>query len=661
MTDQNHSAEPFHRELTIEPDPHAWAGAPVLVMTACDSNYLGHATALARSMDAFSGQQHLLVHVVNPTRDDIALLRNLSSSLRNMTLHISAERVVLPDADSMVPYYASARFLRMAELLADKAGRVPLFVLDADALFVGKLELDFSDKPEAEICLRRRDLKAPTADHLRVAAGAVWARDSDGAEAFMRGVAETLVERFSRGQEVWFVDQLVLLQHIEAGTGNAHVRNLKTKFSDWKMSEDAVVWTGKGESKYLDVRYLMIRYMFDDDPGRRASARRLLHEFSTIMPEKLSEGTSERIRQVEVVSKRTRCAIFLPRLDLPWKRTGLTADGRAPALAQDTVELRLWWKRFAMELARTILNRDAEPIMVEIPAWEITPERVDAEGADLAFIPHRCDIDFGPTKTPRQFYMQEYFRHVFVVDPHGWSASSSVYPVSAESLPPAVLGAWDEYRAAFKRGRLGSKFDQQMASSRRELEERRQLPEGGYIFYPLQVPNDQSIRYFSDVDQALALDSVVRVAGQVGLTLVLKEHPANRASMREFRERHHGAGILWSDANVHDLIRYSNGVVTINSGVGFEALLGMQPVVCLGRAEYDAAAHRATPQDLLEVWQHAVVEPVEERLRRYSRFVDWFLARHAIDLSRPIAGQYVLDRRVGEAIASARRRGERRV
>jgi len=645
---------PFERKITRDPSPVAWAGAPLLVLTACDSAYVGHAIALARSMDAFSGAHHLMIHVVNPDEGDIARLELLANSMQSVTLHISTEQVELPVAASSRAYYASARFIRMAELLGG-GEPVPLLALDADALAVGPLTLDFSDKPEAEICLRRRDLKGPVEDHLRIAAGAVWVRNTPRVQKFMDGVASDLLAEFASGKGEWFVDQLVLLKHVLAETGDAQVRNLKSKFSDWSMLDDAVFWTGKGDRKYLDVRYLLLREAFDEDATRRDTARLLHARLNSRIPAERQGDVGRKLRQSLAHSRRPRVAIFLPRLDLPWKQSGMRVDGRAPIPSADTVELRLWWKQFAMELARTLTDRGVTPVLVEIPAWEITPERIDGEDVDLAFVPHRCELDFGPTQTVRRFYMQEYFRHVFVLDRNGWSAASSVYPVDANALSPAVLGAWDHYCEAFRNGTLRSKFAQEKPSSRLDLRARGEIPSSPFIFYPLQVPHDQSIRYFSDVDQNRALELVHDLAVRTGLSLVLKEHPANRASMKTYRERYRAPFITWSEAHIHDLLRHASGVVTINSGVGFEALLAGKPIVCLGRAEYDTSVHRAGPDDLYEAWNAAISEPDDVRLRRYGRFVDWFLGRHAVDLTRPYAGRYVLDRLVQEALAEATR------
>lgn len=325
--------------------------------------------------------------------------------------------------------------------------------------------------------------------------------------------------------------------------------------------------------------------------------------------------------------------------------------GPAPQ-SEDTIELRLWWKRFAMALSHALTRSGCFVSTVEIPAWDITPERVDEDGFDFAFVPHRCRSDFQPRRTPVAFYMQEFFRHVFVVDEDGWSAAASIYPVDASRLPGAVLGAWDDYRSRLARGELASKMSQAPSMSRDELVARGSIPAGKYAFFPLQVPHDQSIERFSDVSQMEALLAASEWLGKAGVALVLKEHPANRGSAREYRQALAGAPhVHWSDANVHDIARHAQGVVTLNSGVGFEAMLIGKPIVSFARVEYDAVTHHATPATFGKAWKAALAEDADDRITRYSRFVDWFLARYAVDLSRPHAAQQSLYKIVSKALA----------
>ncbi len=643
----------FARSASVLPTPAPWQGAPLLLLTAVDKGYLGHAIALARSLDEYAAGHHLLVHLINPDAESLSRLQASARNLRRLHLHVSSEKVRLPATASKAAYYASARFLRLAELLQGPDA-VPVLALDADAVAVGALTLDFSDKQETEICLRRRRSAEAGSRHLDVAAGAVWARPTPRARTFMQAVADDLVDAFAKGEAQWFIDQEVLARHVDAATAQTKVRNLKSKFADWNMGPDAVFWMGKGDRKYRDLRYLLVRGGFDEDPARRRDAARLADAYADALAPAHRDPQVVQAARMAQSRQRLQAALFLPRLDLPWKASGLDRDGRPTALTGDTVEVRLWWKRFAISASNALGRLGVDARTVELPAWEITPERVDAEGIDLALVAHRSNGDFHGQQTPTWFFMQEYFRSVFVLDPSGWGAGSSIYPVDCATLPPAVLGAWDDYRAAFLQGRLDSKFGQADRAAWPALVARRELPEQPYIFMPIQIPDDRVIVDFSDVGMADALQAALALAKQDGCRLVVKAHPASRARTRDLAACIDDPCVLWTQAHVHDALAHSRGVVTVNSGVGFEALLSNVPVVCLGRTEYDTTAHAATLATLPHVWRDACAEPDDRREQRYARFVDWFLARHAVDLSRPEQAGRVLNRLLVDALARIR-------
>jgi hypothetical protein len=645
----------FRRRLLSEDPREGWSGAELLLVTACDSGFVEHAESLARSLDRFSPGAHLLVHLVNPTQEANSRLEELASELRHTRIHCSREQVRLTDPTQKRAYYASARFFRLREIMRDDGP--PFLVVDADALVVGPIDGDFTSKPEAEICLRRRDLAGTAGeiveDHLRVAAGAVWVKSTKRSRQFFDAVVADLTTAFDDGSARWFVDQRVLGKHVAAATADAQVRNLKTKYADWSFRDDSKIWMGKGDRKQFDIRYVLLRESFQRDPLLRKQASDLFAAWCRRLPEEARGDLGRRLIELDrrESSSRTRAGIFLPRLDLPWKPYRGDAP---PPLRSDTIELRLWWKRFSIELANSLSRQGADVEVLEVPAWEITAANVEARNLDLAFIPHRTRDDFGPCGTPHRFFMQEYLSSVFVLDPMGWSGASSIYPVEPTKLPPAVLGAWEHYREKFRERHLVSKFAQVASAPRAALVARQDLPERDYAFFPLQIPHDLSLRYFSDVSMADALDAVVSWARREGIALVLKEHPANRECMKPFRAAYHGPGITWSEANVHDILAYSAGVITLNSGIGFEALLAERPLVTLARTEYDAVGWKTTPDGIASAWHSAVAEPQATRATRYGRFVDWFLARQAIDVARPEVSRRVLDRHVRDSLAAAR-------
>jgi hypothetical protein len=76
--------------------------------------------------------------------------------------------------------------------------------------------------------------------------------------------------------------------------------------------------------------------------------------------------------------------------------------------------------------------------------------------------------------------------------------------------------------------------------------------------------------------------------------------------------------VLQVDANVHTLIRHAHAVITVNSGVGIEALLGGAAVYTSGLSEWYLAANKITSLDdianafcdqpvLMDSWQEKLL------------------------------------------------------
>lgn len=352
--------------------------------------------------------------------------------------------------------------------------------------------------------------------------------------------------------------------------------------------------------------------------------------------------TNSLSRGAEIVNK---VIIFLPRLDLPWKQ--LDMGKQYPLLSEDVLKLRLYWKEFVVRLANVLERSGMGVEVLEIPAWEITREKVEQLGVSLAFIPHRCNLDFEEGKTPVLFYMQEYFKSVFVVNDKGWSASSSLYPFDGRAIEENSYGTYESYQEKLFKHDLSSKFDQKerqsfsLLASKRQIPSKRSLLNFGsrvgvpYIFFPLQIPHDQSIKYFSDYSEEEIVQSLVNWGKENEVPIVLKPHPANKKIMKQFYDYVDGINIFWSDAHVHDLISYSTAVFTINSGVGFESLFHEKPVVTFGRAEYDCVTFRANLDNISDAWSYCIGENQDQLGSKYKEFIDWFLNEYAIDMSNP--------------------------
>lgn len=123
--------------------------------------------------------------------------------------------------------------------------------------------------------------------------------------------------------------------------------------------------------------------------------------------------------------------------------------------------------------------------------------------------------------------------------------------------------------------------------------------EKNYYVFALQVHNDFQIRVHSDLKKVEAyIDLVIKSFSEfapVGTKLVLKHHPMDRG-YRNYKKLIQNCAIRYGvlnrveyfcDIHLPTLLKYSRGMVTVNSTTGIQALFHGIPVKALGRALYN--------------------------------------------------------------------------
>lgn len=611
-------------ELSIQPDD-------LVIFSACDSAYVQYAVPLIKSLDIFSPGFHFILHVVNPTEQVLNKLSKLSCELNRTALSVTYEKVDLEGRsdESQKTYYACARFIRLSELLESSSNEY--LVLDADSLFINFIDRDFTDKQVAEICIRRRDqTDADVPMHLAVATGTLWCQSTPQVRSLINEIASSIEDAFDSHKEKWFLDQISFSTAMYKNKKKLSVYNIKSKYADWSFNEDSIIWAAKGEIKNNDLRFKALQNILLDTSANQLTGRKLLNELNFKKNKNLSFESIRVSARLPLVA-----SVILPRLDLPWKQP--SGDVRtASNISADTVNLRLNWKEFTVYLGYFLEKAGILVETIEVPAWEINSSYVDSLAADLVFVPHRCADEFQNCRTPVFFYMQEFFRWVFTVDRSGWSAASSRYPFHAATISSVhdQSKVYDSYKARLEDNNLASKFSQHARLTADSILQNNLLSRQDFIFFPLQIPHDQSITKFSEYSELEVLEAVVAWCRKVGKSLIIKEHPANRKSADAFKALYQGDGVYWSDLHVYDLIEYCEAVFTINSGVGLEALFFNKPVITFGRVEYDCVTHHATPGSIQLAWEAAKSEPSIQRLKRIKAFMNEFFDDYAVDLSR---------------------------
>lgn len=118
-----------------------------------------------------------------------------------------------------------------------------------------------------------------------------------------------------------------------------------------------------------------------------------------------------------------------------------------------------------------------------------------------------------------------------------------------------------------------------------------QIGNAPFVFVPLQVSGDTQIHALGGWIHGIPqfIDEVAQAAEHLpaGWRVIFREHPSDKHGNAEQLSRLLGPRVaVDNETDTFDLVRRSQGVVTVNSSVGLQALLLERAVLVLGRANY---------------------------------------------------------------------------
>ena len=178
----------------------------------------------------------------------------------------------------------------------------------------------------------------------------------------------------------------------------------------------------------------------------------------------------------------------------------------------------------------------------------------------------------------------------FSFDSLGYAGFSTL--ANMTSLPKEYEGAekfqevekiWMQIQKDFVEKRI-SKYAQEGVSFLRTTRK--------FVFLPLQVITD-SVSKLSYINELDLIDILAQVLPKLGYDLVIKRHPKCNEELIEKKllelSAHQNIEII--DAPIFVILQKASAVVTVNSGVGLEALLYGKRVITTGAAEYAYATN----------------------------------------------------------------------
>lgn len=223
------------------------------IFTSCDSKYfMDHGLTLIKS--CFDHGHSIRVNIVNPTDRVDGKVKKLHDDHRDKFNYSYDYSQKNPDRS----YFASSRFLILSNLLTACEFKEDYLVVDTDSFFMRPFPEIPKDK-EFGIMLREPDNPANEWERrgMLCAAGLVYVRHD--ATLLARRVAEKIRSYGLR----WFVDQVALheaYKEIYEQPGQEDkVFYFDLEHLDWEFSDDSIIWSGKGNRKSTNKKYLEMK------------------------------------------------------------------------------------------------------------------------------------------------------------------------------------------------------------------------------------------------------------------------------------------------------------------------------------------------------------------------------------------------------------------
>lgn len=168
----------------------------------------------------------------------------------------------------------------------------------------------------------------------------------------------------------------------------------------------------------------------------------------------------------------------------------------------------------------------------------------------------------------------------------GWSNFSELSAteiITACNVPAQVVSEFFDVEKQRVIGGNISKYGQPPATKVERLPEK-------YIFVALQILAD-AVSQNAFVTPFEMIDEVIETARKTGICVVIKRHPMCNAPevTAHLSKLKFDRNVVLSTSSIHPLIRGSQAVCVVNSGVGSEALLHEKPVYVFGKSDYMAA------------------------------------------------------------------------
>ncbi len=167
-----------------------------------------------------------------------------------------------------------------------------------------------------------------------------------------------------------------------------------------------------------------------------------------------------------------------------------------------------------------------------------------------------------------------------------------------------------------------------------------------FIFIPLQIFND-SVMAKSYFEPIFWLKNLVEILTKNQINIVIKRHPKCYISeveelLNNFRKFEN---ITIYEGSIHSAVKKCLAVYTINSGVGFESLFHLKPVITFGEVDYQSATFNV--KDFKDLENNLIPILTNEKKDYMKKFITYYMTYKTINISNSESISNFVDNFVG--------------
>lgn len=261
--------------------------------------------------------------------------------------------------------------------------------------------------------------------------------------------------------------------------------------------------------------------------------------------------------------------IYIPRLDLTFGR-GIIRDrfdgweGRLP-------QKRKYWVDFIENLKNYHIQNGDEVYRIELPLWKINAEKISGKNKsyDMIYVPYRNKHDFD-CGDKVHYYMQTIIPEFFTISKDGW-------------------GKYNTWNTIVKENTLELKDNENIDSFYSFLQNRisgkKKYDIKGKNLFICQDSEDYLLKDIG-ISTIEAIEKVVEKFGTNNTFININSEKQN--NIIEYCKQNNIEYLIGND---YTLIESCNSFSTINSPLGFEAILHNKIIYSFGDSEYDFLTH----------------------------------------------------------------------